>query len=306
MQKIVCIVGPTASGKTKLGIKLCKKLSGEVVSADSMQIYKNMDIGTAKPSMDERDGVPHHLFDVVNADETYSVSRFIEDADKAIADIASRGKLPVIVGGTGMYIDSLIRGGGFADFDEEYREYLMQKEPEELLKMLQEVDPESAERLHIKDIKRITRALEIFHLSGKTIGEHNEMTRNCPPRYDAKIIGLTCEDRQVLYDRIEKRVDEMVEMGLIDETKKLIEMGIPENATSMQAIGYKEIIPALRGEVSLEEAVALLKQSTRRLAKRQLTWFRRNPRIKWFYLDNIKNFDEVLQASCDFVKNSDV
>ena len=306
MQKIVCIVGPTASGKTRLGIELCKKLSGEVVSADSMQIYKNMNIGTAKPSLKEREGVQHHLFDVVNADESYSVSRFVEDADKAIADIAARGKLPVIVGGTGMYIDSLIRGGGFADYDENYRAFLMQKEPEELIEMLRQVDPESAARLHIKDVKRISRALEIYHLTGKTIGEHNEMTQKCPPRYDAKIIGLTCEDRQILYDRIETRVDEMLEMGLVDETVKLLEMGIPESATSMQAIGYKEIIPAIKGECDMEAAVESLKQATRRLAKRQLTWFRRNPRIKWFYLDNPEDFDQVLQDSCNFVTENNV
>jgi len=304
MQKIVCVVGPTASGKTRLGIELCKKLSGEVVSADSMQIYKNMDIGTAKPSIDERDGIPHHLFDIVNADEPYSVSRFIEDADKAISHIAGRGNLPVVVGGTGMYIDSLVRGGGFAEYDEEYRIYLMKKEPEVLLEMLREVDPESAERLHIKDVKRICRALEVYHLTGKTIGEHNLMTQQCPARYDAKIIGLTCENRQILYERIEKRVDEMLEMGLVDETKRLLEMGIPETATSMQAIGYKEIIPAIKGECGMEEAIASLKQATRRLAKRQMTWFRRNPNIKWFYLDNPDDFDQVLQDSCNFVKQN--
>ncbi|MBR5478819.1 MAG: tRNA (adenosine(37)-N6)-dimethylallyltransferase MiaA [Clostridia bacterium] len=306
MQKIVCIVGPTASGKTKLGIELCKKLSGEVVSADSMQIYKGMDIGTAKPSLEERDGVPHHLFDIVDANEAYSVSRFVEDADRAIEDIANRGKLPVIVGGTGLYIDALIRGGGFAEYDEDYRAYLMSKTPEELFDMLRQVDPLSAERLHLKDIKRITRALEIFHLSGKTIGEHNEMTQKLPPRYDAKIIGLTCQDRQILYDRIEKRVDEMLEMGLVEETEKLLSSGISETATSMQAIGYKEIIPAIKGEMSLDDAVLLLKQATRRLAKRQLTWFRRDMRIKWFYLDNRESFEDVLQASCDFVKNGNV
>lgn len=306
MQKIVCIVGPTASGKTKLGIELCKAISGEVVSADSMQIYRGMDVGTAKPSLEERDGVPHHLFDIVSADESYSVSRFVEDADKAIADIASRGKIPVIVGGTGLYVDALIRGGGFADYDEDYRAELLKKEPEELLEMLKEVDPESAERLHIKDVKRICRALEIYHLSGKTIGEHNKMTRECPPRYDAKIIGLTCEDRQILYNRIEQRVDEMLEMGILDETKRLLEAGVPESATSMQAIGYKELIPAVKGEVELSEAVDKLKMATRRLAKRQLTWFRRNPQIKWFYLDNIENFDDVLHDSCDFVINGDI
>lgn len=306
MQKIVCIVGPTASGKTKLGIELCKMLSGEVVSADSMQIYKGMDVGTAKPSMEERDGIPHHLFDIVEPDEAYSVSCFIEDADRAIADVAGRGKLPVVVGGTGLYIDALIRGGGFAEYDEDYRAYLMSKSPEELFDMLKKVDPDSAERLHLKDLKRITRALEIYHLSGKTIGEHNEMTQKLPPRYDAKIIGLTCRDRQILYDRIEKRVDEMLEMGLVEETKRLLESGISEKATSMQAIGYKEIIPAIVGETSMDEAVLLLKQATRRLAKRQLTWFRRDARIKWFYLDNPESFEDVLQASCDFVKNGNV
>lgn len=305
MQKIVCVVGPTASGKTKLGIELSKLLCGEVISADSMQIYKGMDIGTAKPSMEERDGIAHHLFDVVSPFESYSVSRFVEDADKAIADILNRGKLPIIVGGTGLYIDALLRGGGFAEYDEEYRAELMKKTPEELFEKLREVDPESAERLHINDVKRVCRALEIYHLTGETIARHNEKTKATPPRYDAKIIGLSCKDRSILYDRIEKRVDEMLNSGLMDEIAMLKEMGVPKSATSMQAIGYKELYSAENDE-ELQFAIEKLKQATRNLAKRQLTWFRRDTRIKWFYLDNIYDFDDVLQASCDFVKNDGV
>lgn len=306
MQKIVCIVGPTASGKTRLGIELCKRLCGEVVSADSMQIYRGMDIGTAKPSLEERQGVVHHLFDVVSPMESYSVSRFVEDASAAIADIAARGKLPVVVGGTGLYIDALLRGGGFAEYDEDYRQKLMKKAPEELLSMLQKVDPESAARLHIHDVKRICRALEIYHLSGKTIGEHNELTQKAPPRYDACMIGLSCRDRAVLYARIEKRIDEMIEAGLLDEIHALQEAGISRDATSMQAIGYKELFSAVRGEEALSDAVSRLKQATRRLAKRQLTWFRRDPRIQWLFLDKIEDFDDVLQTSCSFIKNCGV
>ncbi len=305
MQKIVCVVGPTASGKTKLGIELSKKLCGEVVSADSMQIYKGMDIGTAKPSLEEREGIAHHLFDVVSPFESYSVSRFVEDADKAISDIAGRGKYPIVVGGTGLYIDALLRGGGFAEYDETYRAELMKKTPFELFNMLKEVDPESAERLHINDVKRVCRALEIYHLTGETIAVHNEKSKLAPPRYDAKIIGLTCKDRGILYDRIENRVDEMIKNGLMDEIAMLKEMGVPKSATSMQAIGYKELFSAESDE-EMKASIECLKQATRNLAKRQLTWFRRDARIKWFYLDNINDFDEVLQASCDFVRNDGV
>lgn len=306
MQKIVCIVGPTASGKTKLGIELCKALRGEVVSADSMQIYRGMDIGTAKPSLDERGGIAHHLFDVVSPAENYSVSRFVEDASAAISDIAARGKLPVVVGGTGLYIDALLRGGGFAEYDEDYRRELMEKPPEELLSMLRAVDPESAVRLHIHDVKRICRALEIYHLSGKTIGEHNRETQMAPPRYNACMIGLSCKDRAVLYARIEKRIDEMIAAGLLNEIRALQNAGISQDATSMQAIGYKELFSAARGEESLEDAILRLKQATRRLAKRQLTWFRRDPRIHWFFLDRTEDFDDVLQTSCSFIKNCGV
>ncbi len=305
MQDIICIVGPTASGKTKLGVELSKKLGGEVISADSMQIYKGMDIGTAKPSLLERDGIVHHLFDVVTPFESYSVSRFVEDADKAIADITGRGKIPIVVGGTGLYFDSLLRGGGFAEYDEEYRAKLMKKTPDELFEMLTEVDPDSARRLHINDIKRVCRALEVYHLTGETIGIHNARTKETPPRYNAKMIGLTCSDRKILYDRIENRVDDMLKAGLMDEIDKLKELGVPQNATAMQAIGYKELYD-VKNVQEFEEAVARLKQATRNLAKRQLTWFRRDTRIKWFNLDNNEDFDAVLQASCDFVKKKGV
>lgn len=306
MQKIVCVVGPTASGKTKLGIALCKALDGEVVSADSMQIYRGMDIGTAKPSMAEREGVRHHLFDLVPPDENYSVSRFVAAADAAIADIAARGKLPIVVGGTGLYIDALRRGGGFAAFDADYRAALMQKSPEELFAMLREQDPESAARLHINDKKRVCRALEIVHATGKTIGAHDAETRAAPPRYDACMLGLTTSDRAILYARIEARIDTMLQNGLMDEIRALQRAGVPQEATAMQAIGYKELFRAARGEEPLEPAVARLKQATRRLAKRQLTWFRRDPEIHWLTLDRAEDFAHVLQASRSFVKNCGV
>lgn len=305
-QPLIVICGPTASGKTALSIAIAKALGCEVVSADSMQIYRGMDIGTAKPGMDERDGIVHHMFDVAEPWENYSVSRYAEDATRVIDDIISRGKLPVVVGGTGMYIDSLLRSGGFAEFDEKLREKLMAKSAEELLEELNKVDSESADRLHLNDKKRICRALEIFYLTGKTIGEHNIETQKAPPRYDACMIGLTCSDRQILYERIEKRVDEMIENGLIEEIKGLQNAGISRDATSMQAIGYKELFSAVSGDEPLEDAIARLKQSTRRLAKRQLTWFRRDTKIKWFCLDDSDKFEDVLQASCSFVKNCGV
>lgn len=306
MKKIICIVGPTASGKTKLAIELCKQFNGEVVSADSMQIYRGMDIGTAKPDMEERAGIVHHMFDIVAPDENYSVSRFVEDATCAIDNILLRGHVPIVVGGTGLYIDALLRGTSFAQFDQEYREELMKKSPEQLYELLRSCDPQGAETLHVNDVKRVTRALEVYHLTGKTIAEHNQETQKGPPRYDACMIGLSCRDRKVLYERIEKRIDQMIGNGLIDEIRRLQQEGIPQTATSMQAIGYKELWLAACGKEEITPAVMCLKQATRRLAKRQLTWFRRNPDIHWLYLDDEENFANILHASSCFIKNCSV
>ena len=283
---IICICGPTASGKTGLAVALAKQLDGEVVSCDSMQLYRGMDIGTAKPTAAEMQGVPHHLLDVAEPDEPFSVSRYVELADRAVQDILARGKTVIIAGGTGLYMDSLILGRSFAPFPETGRRQALEREAaaygiEPLLNRLQAVDPAAAERLHPSDQKRIIRALEVYEETGKTITQHNEETRRIPPKYHPLRLGLTFEPRQLLYARIDLRVDDMLRQGLVDEVRRLLDSGIPASATAMQAIGYKEIASALRGEISMDEAVTLIKQGSRRYAKRQLTWFRRNPEIRW-------------------------
>ena len=284
-ESIICVCGPTASGKTGLAVELAKRLDGEVVSCDSMQIYRGMDIGTAKPTADEIQGIPHHLLDVAEPGEAFSVSRYVELADRALQDILSRGKTVIIAGGTGLYMDSLILGRAFAPFPETGKREALEREAREqgigvLLERLARVDPASAERLHPSDRKRIIRALEVFEETGKTITQHNEETRQLPPKYQPLWLGLTYEPRQILYDRIDLRVDQMVEQGLVEEVRRLLDRGISPNATAMQAIGYKEIACALRGEIRLDAAIGQIKLGSRRYAKRQLTWFRRNPGIR--------------------------
>ena len=307
MEPVVCIVGPTASGKTALSIALARAFDGEIISADSMQIYRGMDIGTAKPSPAERAGIPHHMLDVADPEEDYSVARYVEEASRAIADIHLRGKLPIVAGGTGLYVDSLLRGMDFAESpgDAVLRRALAERAQREgsgeLYAELARVDPEQAARLHINDTKRIIRALEVFYATGERLSEHNRRTREYPARYRAAVIGLTYADRALLYGRIEARVDQMLEDGLVDELRTLLGRGVPESATSMQAIGYKELRPYLAGEKSLAEAAADLKQATRRYAKRQITWFRRNPDIRWFTVDNMENITELLHASTSFL-----
>ena len=286
MNPIICIAGPTASGKTALAVALAQELGGEVVSCDSMQVYRRMDIGTAKPTVEEMHGIPHHMLDVAEPDEDFSVSRYCRMASPIVDDIVSRGKVAIIAGGTGLYMDSLIRGNAFAPFPSTgVREKLeAQADAEGMEKIhawLTSVDPEAAGRLHLSDRKRIIRALEVYLETGETITEHNRRTQAIPPKYSPLWLGLDFEDRAQLYHRIDRRVDIMLDMGLIDEIKGLLHSGIPEKCTAMQAIGYKEFVDALQSRGTIAQAADQVRQSSRRYAKRQLTWFRRNQAIHW-------------------------
>ncbi len=286
---VVVVVGPTASGKTSLAIEIAKKFDGEIVSADSMQIYENMDIATAKPTKEEMAEVKHHLIGFVGCDEEYSVAMYKKDALKAIKSILSKGKLPVVCGGTGLYIDTLIKNTVYFDYDKnnirtELEKTADEKGIEHLLERLREVDSEAAERLHINDRKRIIRALEVYLSTGKTITEQDKLSHLEESEFDWCVIGLTADDRQVLYDRINYRVDVMIENGLLQEATDFYKSNC--SLTAKQAIGYKELKPYLDGFVSLTDAAEKLKMETRRYAKRQLTWFRRNKDINWISIDN--------------------
>ena len=286
MNNIICIAGPTASGKTALAVALAKRVNGEVVSCDSMQIYRGMDIGTAKPSADEMEGVVHHMLDVADPREDFSVSRYCEMAAPIVDDILSRGKTAIIAGGTGLYMDALIRGNSFAPYPSTgMREKLeLQADAEGMEKMLlllRSVDPEAAARLHLADRKRILRALEVYYETGETITAHNLRTQSIPPRYRPLWLAIEDKDRAQLYHRIDRRVEKMLELGLLDEIRQLLDAGISPKCTAMQAIGYKEFVDYLDGLCSLEEATALVQRASRHYAKRQLTWFRRNPAIHW-------------------------
>ncbi len=286
MDNIVCVVGPTASGKTALSVALAKALNGEVISADSMQLYRGMDVGTAKVTPQEMDGVIHHMIDVADPWESFSAAQYVEMADPILRDILHRGKTAIIAGGTGLYVDALIAGRTFAPYPKTGRRQALEREAEEqgmehMLARLQAVDPDSAARLHLADRKRIIRALEVYEETGKTITQHNVETQALPDKYHPVWIGLTYEPRQLLYDRIDLRVDKMLEWGLLEEIRGLLARGVPTECTAMQAIGYKEFLPVLAGTTPLETAVEQVKQGSRRYAKRQLTWFRRNPKIHW-------------------------
>ncbi len=283
--KIYCIVGPTGSGKTGFAIKLAKRLNGEVVSCDSMQIYKYMDIGTAKPTFEEMDGVVHHMIDFVEPSCDFNVADFVKKARCTIDDILLRGKTPILCGGTGLYIDSIINQIEFSEDkrDEEYRNMLVEKAEREgneaVHKVLAEKDPQEAEKVHPNNIKRVIRALEIIKTTGMTKTEADILAKG-KPLYNAEIYGMLW-DREVLYERINLRVDLMMKEGLLEEVKKIMAMNLPENCTALQAIGYKELIRFLRGKCSLEEAIEDIKRESRRYAKRQITWFKRNDKIKW-------------------------
>ena len=284
--RIICIAGPTASGKTALAVALAKELNGEVVSCDSMQVYRRMDIGTAKPTIEERQGIVHHMLDVADPDEDFSVSRYCELAAPIVDGILARGKTAIIAGGTGLYMDSLIKGNDFAPLPSTgMREKLEAQADSEgmeaMLALLNSIDPEAAARLHLADRKRIIRALEVYYETGETITEHNRKTREIPPKYQPLWLGLDFADRAELYSRIDRRVDIMLETGLVEEIKALLFSGIPAKCTAMQAIGYKEFVDALDGKISIADAADQVRQSSRHYAKRQLTWFRRNPNMHW-------------------------
>lgn len=305
--KLVVITGPTASGKTALGVALAQRLGGEVVSADSMQIYRGMDIGTAKPTPEEMQGVPHHMIDIADPTENYSVSRYAKEAAACVDDILSRAKLPIVVGGTGLYIDSLIAGRTFADgtADTALRQELSERYDEiggeGLLGELRKVDPERAAKLHPADKKRIVRAMEVYILTGRTITQHDAETRAVPPRYDAAKIALDFAIRQDLYDRIDRRVDIMVQQGLFDEVRALLAAGVPADCTAMQAIGYKEAVAAVQGKAAPQDAVAAIQLASRRYAKRQLTWLRRDPSIHWFYWKKTRILPDCLAFSTEIL-----
>ena len=310
MPQIITIAGPTASGKTALSIQLAKEMDGEIVSCDSMQVYKDMDIGTAKPTPEEQAGIPHHMLSVAEPWEDFSVSRYCAMADPIVEDILRRGKSPIIVGGTGLYMDALIRGNAFAPCPstgrrEELEALAASQGIEAVIEKLQKVDPESAARLHPSDQKRIVRAMEVYLETGMTITEHNRKTQEIPPKYHPIRFTLTDRQRQTLYDRIDRRVDTMVEAGLIEEIQGLLARGIPEKCTAMQAIGYKEFVAALHGACSLEEAAGQVKQSSRRYAKRQLTWFRRNPENIWLIREDGQASMEILDSARQYLRDFD-
>ena len=309
MNHIICIAGPTASGKTALAVELAKELNGEVVSCDSMQVYKRMDIGTAKPTEEEIQGIVHHMIDVAEPDEDFSVSRYCAMAAPIVDDIIARGKTAIIAGGTGLYMDSLIKGNAFAPFPATgVRERLEAQADAEgmeaMLRRLASVDPEAAAKLHLSDRKRIIRSLEVYLETGETITEHNRKTREIPPKYSPLWLGLDFADRAELYRRIDLRVDIMLEMGLIAEIEALLASGIPARCTAMQAIGYKEFVSALNGEETLTQAAEEVKKASRHYAKRQLTWFRRNSAMHWLVRQTGQGGDEILETArqliCDF------
>lgn len=295
--KVVVVAGPTASGKTELGVKIAKAYDGEVVSADSMQIYKGMDIATAKPTLEEMQGIPHHLIDFLDRNVAFSVADYVKLAGEKIRDINSRGKLPVIVGGTGLYISSLIDNIKFPDIksDPEVRKKIeneiSEKGKEAVFERLKAVDPETAAELHYNNTVRVIRALEVFEITGRKLSDFKEESRLQPSLYDALIFGLNFSDRQKLYDRINLRVDKMIQMGLVEEAREVFEAG--EMKTAANAIGYKELIPYFDNKSNLNECIDKIKQETRRYAKRQLTWFRKNAKIQWILLDEFDNKEKI-------------
>ncbi|EPC8422893.1 tRNA (adenosine(37)-N6)-dimethylallyltransferase MiaA [Bacillus wiedmannii] len=297
-EKVAVIIGPTAVGKTKLSIDLAKALNGEIISGDSMQIYRTMDIGTAKVTKEEMDGIPHYMVDIKNPEESFSVAEFQERVRKHIREITERGKLPIIVGGTGLYIQSVLFDYQFTDDagDTIYREQMeklaLERGVEYVHKKLQEVDPESAERIHANNVRRVIRALEIFHTTGEKMSDQLEKQEN-ELLYDVSLIGLTM-DREMLYDRINLRVDIMMDQGLLEEVEGLYNRGI-RDCQSIQAIGYKELYDYFEDRVSLEEAVSQLKTNSRRYAKRQLTWFRNKMDVTWFDVTGGEKTSEILR-----------
>lgn len=298
--KIICVVGATASGKTDLAVKLAKAVDGEIISADSMQVYKNMPIATAVATKEEQDGVPHHLVEFLNTDETFSVADFVERAKVLIEEISARGRVPIVAGGTGLFVDSLVKNISFSEVgsNAKIRNELAEKNNEELYEKLLKLDPNAAEDIHPNNRKRVIRALELC-MSGTSKTEQNENSMLIDSPYDALYIGIGYKDRQKLYDRINKRVDLMLEAGLENEARQMLGK---QGLTARQAIGHKELQPYIDGNITLAEAAENLKRETRRYAKRQLTWFRRNENINWLYADEMSR-DELVEKAVDLAKN---
>ena len=305
--RVLCVVGPTASGKTKMAVAQARRFGGEVVSVDSMQIYRGMTIGTAAPTAEEMEGVPHHMIAVADPAEQWSAARFCQAADACIQDILSRGKLPVLAGGTGLYLDALIRGDDFAPGSQggevrlRLQRELREQGPEALLERLRTVDPETAGRLHLRDEKRILRALEIYEQTGEPMSLRDRRGRQRPDRYEAVYIGLSFRDREDLRRRIDRRVDDMVRQGLLQEVQDLLDSGLPRDATALQAIGYKQFLAVADGAATTDQAVEEVKLRSRQYAKRQLTWLRRNPDIHWILWDREPDFPAALQNATDFL-----
>lgn len=298
--KIICVVGATASGKTDLAVKLAKAVDGEIISADSMQVYKNMPIATAVATKEEQDGVVHHLVEFLDADQTFSVADFVERAKVLIDEITARGRVPIVAGGTGLFVDSLVKNISFSEVgsNAEIRNELAEKSNEELYERLLQLDPNAAEDIHPNNRKRVIRALELC-MSGTSKTEQNKNSMLIDSPYDALYIGIGYKDRQKLYDRINKRVDLMLEAGLENEARQMLGK---QGLTARQAIGHKELQPYIDGKITLDEATENLKRETRRYAKRQLTWFRRNENINWLYADEMSR-DELVKKAVDLAKN---
>jgi len=303
---IVAVVGPTASGKSRLAVEVALRKNGEVVSADSMQIYKGMQIGTAKPTAEEMRGVAHHLIDFADLSQPFSVANYVELASQCISELNSRGKLPIITGGTGLYVRSLLHNIQFTenDKDEVLRNELALRAEQEgtdsLVEELKQFDPHSAERIHPNNIGRIIRAIEIYRTTGITMTEQIERSKQIPTPYNACVIGLDYRNRQTLYDRINLRVDRMMDNGLLAEAKEVLSQ--PNSQTALQAIGYKELAPYFQGQCSLDEAVERIKRESRHYAKRQLTWFRRDEEVHWIMADDYADFEEVTQKAIRFIE----
>ena len=308
---LLVVGGPTASGKTRLAVDLAKALGGEIVCADSMQVYREMEIGTAAPTQEEKQAVPHHLFGILDPEESFSVARYVELATQVIAEIHSRGRLPVLCGGTGLYLSALTHNIRFDEaipehpgLRQELRELAKEKGNEHLWAMLQEADPLLAQKLHPNNLGRIIRALEVCRASGVPMSEWQRRSKQGEPPYQIFFLALCYRDRELLYRRIGLRVDQMLEQGLLEEVKTLLDKGY--QSTAMQAIGYKEMAGYLAGEQSLEEAAETLKRQTRRYAKRQMTWLRRDERIRWLEADAFDDYNSLLQAALDTVKASSI
>ncbi len=307
---ILVICGPTASGKTALAAELALRFGGEVVSADSMQVYRRMDIGTAKPTRSEQRGVPHHMIDVAEPEENYSVARYVADAVPIVDGILARGKLPIIAGGTGLYIDHLVAGRQFAPFqpDSGLRPQLQARARQEglpaLYAQLAQVDPDAAGSIHPNDEKRIIRALEVFLSTGKPLSQHDRESRALPSRYTPLTIVLNFAQRPHLWERIDRRVDQMMAQGLEGEVRALLESGIPPDCTAMQAIGYKELAAAIRSGLPVQSGAEEVKLRSRQYAKRQLTWFRRNRDARWFEWEKIPDFSAALSFSTELIRDA--